>query len=227
MKNPVLISGTSSGVGLGMAQQFLTRGHDVLGSVRTDAKAIELKERLGTRFFPLVFDVRDTDQIARAATTAAEHLGDRRLAALINNAGAAEIGPLLHVPLDHLRRQLDILAVGQLAVTQHFYRHLLPRDGDASPGRIINISSISGMNANRYFGCYAAGKHALEGLSKALRLEMREYGIPVVVVAPGISQHRYGRSRPKPLSSDIGIRLTIRSSAGRSDTFLRRYLGKQ
>jgi NAD(P)-dependent dehydrogenase (short-subunit alcohol dehydrogenase family) len=179
----VLITGVSSGIGLGMARRLLRHGHRVFGSVRSEAKARELQSALGARFTPLIFDICKPAELDRARAQLGAALGDGRLAALINNAGSAEIGPLLHVPPESLQRQLDTLVVGQLRVIQAFFEFLTPIRGPA--GRIINISSVSGVGANTFFGCYAAGKHGLEGLSKTLREEVRERGVQVVVIAPG------------------------------------------
>jgi NAD(P)-dependent dehydrogenase (short-subunit alcohol dehydrogenase family) len=190
----VLITGVSSGIGLGMAQAFLRRGHRVLGSVRSGEKGEELRQMLGENFVPLVFDVCDQKEIDRAAATLQTLLPQGRLDALINNAGYAEIGPLLHVDPQTLAQHLDTLVVGQLRVTQRFFRHLaIPGQ---PPGRIINISSISGVDASPFFGCYVAAKHALEGLSKTLREEVRRYGVAVIVVAPGnIATDIWGKQR--------------------------------
>jgi NAD(P)-dependent dehydrogenase (short-subunit alcohol dehydrogenase family) len=194
--DPVLITGVSSGIGLGMARKFLSEGHRVFGSVRSRERADELRRTLGESFEPLVFDICNQEQIDRAEETLSAALPEGRLSALINNAGSAEIGPLLHVAAETLERHLDTLVVGQLRVIQRFFRYLA---GQGHPGgRIINISSISGVGANTYFGCYAAAKHALEGLSKTLREEVRGYGVAVTVVAPGnIATDIWTKQRPE------------------------------
>jgi NAD(P)-dependent dehydrogenase (short-subunit alcohol dehydrogenase family) len=192
----VLITGVSSGIGLGMARKFLQQGHRVFGSVRTAGKAEELRNTLGASFAPLVFDVCNQDEIDRAEQVLREALPEGRLAALVNNAGSAELGPLLQVPPEVLAQHLDTLVVGQLRVIQRFFRYLVVPPHP--PGRIINISSISGTGVNTYFGCYAAAKHALEGLSKTLREEVRQYGVPVIVVAPSnIATDIWAKQRPE------------------------------
>lgn len=191
----VLITGVSSGIGLGMAKQFLRAGHRVFGSVRSREKAEELRGVLGEAFAPLMFDVCNQAEIDQADEALQRALPDGRLAALINNAGSAEIGPLLHVAPATLERHLETLVVGQLRVIQRFFKYLTAPP--LPPGRIINISSVSGVDVNPYFGCYAAAKHALEGLSKTLREEVRRYGVNVVVVAPGnIATDLWAKQRP-------------------------------
>lgn len=185
MKNSVLITGVSSGIGLAMARKFLRGGFQVFGSVRSSATGETLAKELGPAFVPLCFDICQVSEIRQARAKLEATLAGRKLHALINSAGSAEIGPLLHVPLDDFRRQLEVLVVGQLAVIQELFPSLATTKVAGAGGRIINITSISGVNANPLFGCYAAGKHAFEGLSKTLRKEVERFGVRVVVVAPG------------------------------------------
>jgi NAD(P)-dependent dehydrogenase (short-subunit alcohol dehydrogenase family) len=182
-KKAILVTGVSSGIGLGIARKLLGSGFRVFGSVRSKEQAENLSSRLGADFTPLVFDICKQEQLVQAEQELSTALGESGLFAVVNNAGSAEIGPLLHVPPEDVLRQLDTLVVGQLRVVQTFVRHL--RTGPLAPGRIVNISSVSGVGSNYLFGAYAAGKHGLEGLSKTLREELRRFGIKVVVVAPG------------------------------------------
>lgn len=185
MREVVLITGVSSGTGLGLATRFVDEGYRVAGSVRTRERAEEMQAALGDKFLPLIFDVTEPDQVASAAQQLKQQYNVEHLAAIVNNAGSARISPLLHVSVDEFREHLDVLVVGQLSVIQNFFEFLLPGGGQAEPGRIFNITSVSGVWPNFLFGCYAAGKHAFEGLSKTLRLECAMYGVKVIVVAPG------------------------------------------
>jgi NAD(P)-dependent dehydrogenase (short-subunit alcohol dehydrogenase family) len=185
MTNTILITGVSSGTGLGLAEKFLAQGYQVAGSVRTREQAEALRTSLGDQFIPLVFDITEPEQVRAAADELRSQWGVEHLAAIVNNAGSATIGPLLHVSADEFRQQLDVLVVGQLNVIQGFFGFLRPARDGAAAGRIINMSSVSGVGHNFLFGTYAAGKHALEGLSKTLRKECAMYGIKVVSVAPG------------------------------------------
>jgi NAD(P)-dependent dehydrogenase (short-subunit alcohol dehydrogenase family) len=183
MQKTVLITGVSSGIGLSMTKKLLSEGFQVIGSVRSQASADAL-QHLGAQFTPLIFDICREDQLKAAKEELRSKLGERHLDFLVNNAGSADMAPLLYMPLDDFREQLNTLVVGQLAVIQHFYDLLLPRTDALAAGKIINISSTSGVDGNAYFGGYVAGKHALEGLSKCLRKELERYKIQVVVVAP-------------------------------------------
>ncbi len=140
----------------------------------------------GDQFTPLLFDVTDAAAVNRAAKETAAALGNATLAGLVNNAGIAVAGPLLHLDIDELRHQLEVNVTGQLIVTQAF-ASLLGADSSRSgePGRIVMITSVGGRNANPFMGPYNASKFALEGLSESLRRELMIFGIDVIVVAPG------------------------------------------
>jgi NAD(P)-dependent dehydrogenase (short-subunit alcohol dehydrogenase family) len=181
----VLITGVSSGTGLGLSEKFIHEGIQVVGTVRSQVDATKLQSRFGELFIPLIFDITKPDQVASAAETLKHQFGIEYLSAIINNAGTARMGPLLHVSTEEFKEQLELLVVGQLTVIQHFYRFLMPGDANNEVGKIINISSVSGVGTNFLFGCYASGKHALEGLTKTLRKECEIYGITVIAVAPG------------------------------------------
>ncbi len=186
MKN-ILITGVSTGIGYGAAKEFINNGYRVLGSVRKQKDAERLQEEFGERFFPLIFDVTDHKAIQESVKIVEDKIGNEGLAGLINNAGETAGGPLMHVPLDLFRYNLDVLVTGQLAVTQAFLPLLgAKKNAPFPPGKILNISSISGEMASPFMGAYVAAKHALEGLSKTLRIELQLYGIDVIVIAPGM-----------------------------------------
>lgn len=181
----VLITGVSSGIGYGLAQKFITENYRVIGTVRKEDKANELQTVFGENFYPIIMDISIASEIDNAAKKLQKLIGNNNIQVLINNAGSAEIGPLLHVPIQDFKKQMDVLVTGHLYVIQRFYKFLVSKDQAEENGKIINISSISGVNPNFMFGSYAAGKHAFEGLSKTLREELKIYDIKVIVVAPG------------------------------------------
>ena len=105
---------------------------------------------------------------------------------LVNNAGIAAPGPLIHLPTEEFRYQLEVNLVSVLIVTKAFVPLLgVDRSLRGQPGRIINISSVSGTSAFPFVGAYAASKHGLEGFSETLRRELILYGIDVIIVGPG------------------------------------------
>lgn len=181
-----VVTGSSTGIGHAAARELVARGYRVFGSVRKTADGERVKAELGANYVPLLFDVTDEAAIGRAAVEVRTALAGETLAGLVNNAGIAVAGPLLHLPIEDFRKQIEVNLTGQLMVTQAFVP-LLGQDRDlkGEPGRIVMISSVGGQNASPFVGAYSASKFALEGLSEALRRELLMYGIDVIVVGPG------------------------------------------
>lgn len=185
----VVITGASTGIGFGTAKVLAAKGWRVFGSVRKTADADRLRSALGAAFEPLLFDVTDETAVRQAAAQTRHHLGGETLGGLVNNAGIAVGGPLLHMPVDEVRRLFEVNLFGLLAVTQAFVPLLgSDRSLRGSPGRIVNISSVGGQIAAPFLGPYVSSKHALEGLSDSLRRELILHGIDVIVVGPGSVQ---------------------------------------
>jgi len=185
----VLITGVSTGIGFDTARELITHGFRVLGSVRKIEDGTRVKKALGEHFTPLWFDVTDASAIERAVPQVQEIVGSAGLAGLVNNAGIAPSGPLMHMPIEEFRRCIDINVFGVLLVTQAFLPLLGARKNcPHPPGRIVNLSSISGGVAFPLVGAYACSKHALEAMTDALRRELGIYGIEVVAIEPGSIQ---------------------------------------
>lgn len=188
-RRAVVVTGASTGIGRACAQALIDRGFRVFGSVRKEADAEALRDALGEHLTPLRFDVTDRAAIDAAASTVAEAIGETTLAGLVNNAGVAVPGPIMHLDVDELRTQFDINVFGLVSVTQAFLPLLgARRRAPGPPGRIVNISSISGKLVVPFLGAYAGSKHAVEAISDAMRRELRLYGIDVIVVEPGAIQ---------------------------------------
>lgn len=184
----IVITGVSTGIGFGAAKEFVTHGYQVFGSVRREADAARLKAELGDNFTPLIFDITDIGAVRSAVCQVETIIGDRVLNGLINNAGMATSGTLMHQPLDEIRLQFEVNVVGQIGVTQAFLPLLGARKNNNDKqrsGRIINISSVVGKLAVPFLGAYVGSKHAFEGISHSLRRELHLYGIDVIIVAPG------------------------------------------
>jgi NAD(P)-dependent dehydrogenase (short-subunit alcohol dehydrogenase family) len=182
----VVITGVSTGIGWSCAKALLDKGFHVFGSVRKESDGARLKREFGKEFTPLYFDVTDEENIKKAAVQVRAALQGQTLAGLINNAGIAVSGPLLHLPVKDFRNQLEVNLVGQLMVTQAF-APLLGADKTlkGTPGRIINMSSVGGKISVPFIGAYTTSKHGLEGFSESLRRELMLYGIDVIIVGPG------------------------------------------
>lgn len=176
----VLITGSSTGIGQACALEFHRRGFQVFAGVRREQDGQRLWEQTSDRLVPVLIDVTDAESIANTAAMIREATGEKGLVGLVNNAGITVAFPLEFIPLEELRRQLEVNVVGHVAVTQA----MLPMLRTAR-GRIVNVSSISGRIAAPYVGPYAASKHALEAISDSLRIELRNFGIHVALIEPG------------------------------------------
>lgn len=182
----ILITGVSTGIGREMTRYLIEKGFFVLGSVRKQEDAASLKKDFPKQFHPLIFDVCDAHAIQKAKAETESILGKKGLSGLVNNAGIAINGPLQHVEIDDLHRQFDVNVYGALRVTQAFLPLLgaqLP--AKYPPGKIINISSVSGFVTAPFLAPYAMSKYALESMSDGLRRELSIYGIDVLVLEPG------------------------------------------
>ena len=182
----VVITGASTGIGWATTALLLARGFRVFGSVRKQADAERLRGEFGANFTPLLFDVTDEAAVLAAAREVGLALDGETLAGLVNNAGIAVAGPVLGLPADQFRRQLDVNVIGPVIATQAFGA-LLGADASLKgpKGRIVMVSSLAGKNGNPLTSAYSASKHALEGFSEGLRREMMLFGIDVIIVAPG------------------------------------------
>ena len=182
----VVVTGVSTGIGWGITRILIQHGFRVFGSVRKTEDAERLSNEFGELFVPLVFDVTDEAAVVAAAREVRAQLKGETLFGLVNNAGIAAPGPLIYLPTDEFRYQLEVNLVGILIVTKAFAPLLgVDRSLRGRPGRIINISSVSGKSASPFVGAYSTSKHGLEGFSESLRRELILYGIDVIIVGPG------------------------------------------
>lgn len=182
----VVVTGVSTGIGWGITKILIQNGFRVFGSVRKTQDAERLSKEFGERFIPLFFDVTDEVAVQAAAQQVREQLNGETLFGLVNNAGIAVPGPLMHLPADNFRHQLEVNLVSVLIVTKAFLPLLgSDRSMHGKPGRIINISSVGGKAGGPFLGAYSASKHGLEGFSESLRRELMLYGIDVIIVGPG------------------------------------------
>lgn len=170
----VLVTGASRGIGRATALHLAAAGWDVVAGVRDEVAGKALAAET-PRIKPIELDVTVTADIDRL-----DEVLPARLDAVVNNAGIAVGGPIETVAPDDLRRQLEVNVVGQVAVT----RATLPRLRE-SRGRIVFISSVNGRVSIPLSAAYNASKFALEALADSLRVELRPWGIRVVLVEPG------------------------------------------
>ncbi len=183
----IVVTGASTGIGWGCVRFLIGKGFHVFGSVRKQTDAERLQKEFGAAFTPLIFDVTDEAAVAAGAKIVAAKLNGESLFGLVNNAGIANPGPLLHLDIAAFRQQMEVNVTGQLVVTQAF-APLLGATPDAKSkdrGRICMMSSVGGKVASPFLGPYSASKFALEGLSESLRRELLIYGVDVIIIAPG------------------------------------------
>ena len=169
----VLVTGAGRGIGLAITKHLSARGWDVYAAARSDSALAELGALPGVH--PIKLDITD-----RGSVSALSGQLPAQLDAVVNNAGIVVNGPVEGLTLDDLSRQFDVNVVAQIGVTQA----VLPKIR-AAKGRIVFISSVSGLITTPGTGAYCASKYALESLADALRMELRPWGIPVSLVEPG------------------------------------------
>ncbi len=186
MQRFAVITGASTGIGYATVKTLTKAGFHVFAGVRTESDAERLQMAFTGSCTPLVFDVTDGEAVSRAAAAVSERLGNGTLAGLVNNAGIVVSGPLMLLPLDDIRRQIEVNVIAQIGVSQAF-GPLLRTDParQGPPGRIVMMSSVSGQIAAPFLGPYAASKFALEAVSDSLRRELIIFGIDVIVIGPG------------------------------------------
>jgi len=176
MKKVALVTGASSGIGMETARLLNSLGYIVYGAARRTEKMQELKQA-GVKL--LAMDVTDEAAMVHGVNEILQAEG--RIDVLVNNAGYGSYGALEDVPLSEARYQFEVNIFGMARLTQL----VLPYMRRQRSGRIINISSIGGKIGEPHGAWYHATKFAVEGLSDSLRMELKEFGIDVVIIEPG------------------------------------------
>ncbi|MBB3610018.1 oxidoreductase [Rhizobium sp. BK602] len=182
-KKTALVTGASSGMGKEIAKRLISDGFRVYVAARGVDKMLDL-ERLGAR--ALQMDVSDDDEIKAAVGIILAEAGG--VDVLVNNAGFGLYGPVEDIAMDEARYQFEVNVFGPARLTQL----LLPAMRQRGSGTIVNITSMGGKIYTLLGAWYHATKHALEGWSDSLRLELAPFGINVVVVEPGLIETGFG-----------------------------------
>jgi NAD(P)-dependent dehydrogenase (short-subunit alcohol dehydrogenase family) len=169
----VLVTGAGRGIGLAITRHLSNGGWDVYATARSAADLEDLGRM--PHVLPIQLDVTDRSAIARLS----EQLPPA-LDGVVNNAGIIVQGPVEGLSLDDLARQLEVNVTAQIGVVQAVLPHLR-----AARGRVVFMSSVSGLVTLPGTGAYSASKYALESLADALRVELRPWRIPVSLVEPG------------------------------------------
>lgn len=169
----VLVTGAGRGIGLAITEHMSRKGWDVYATARS-ADALRSLERL-PNVHAIALDITD-----RSAIAALPDALPAELNGVVNNAGIVVNGPVEGLALDDLTKQFDVNVISQIAVTQA----VLPKIRQAR-GRVVFVSSVSGLFTTPGTGAYSASKYAIESLADALRIELRPWKIPVSLIEPG------------------------------------------
>ncbi len=184
MRNTILITGASSGIGKATALHFQQQGWNVIATMRSPEKERALNTLENVVLERL--DVLDLTSIERAIGNGISTFG--RIDALVNNAGYGAYGPLESFPRENIVRQFNTNVIGLLDVT----KAVIPHFRENKSGVIVNVSSIGGQITFALGSLYHGTKFAVEGISESLHYEMKEIGIKVKIVEPGFIATDFG-----------------------------------
>ena len=189
MSKTVVVTGASTGIGFATSVVLAKAGYDVFAGVRSEAAGEPLRKASAAtpgKITPILLEVTDAASVSAVAAQVKAALGDEPLFGLVNNAGVAMGGPLLHQPIDEIRQVFEVNVIGLLRVTQAFAPLLAATaTSQARPGRVVNMSSVGGKLGAPFLGAYVGSKHAVEGLSESLRRELLLFGVDVIIIGPG------------------------------------------
>ncbi len=206
----VLVTGAARGIGKAIVEHLASTGWDVIAGVRSEADADAITGVDPQRVSAVILDITNADHIAQLADALPP-----RLDAVINNAGVAVGGPVETVTVEDWRKVLDVNVVGQFSVT----RAVLPKLRE-SRGRALFISSVNGRIATPMLGPYSASKFALEAACDALRVELRGWGVSVVLIEPAQTDTDMWRT-----ADDMVNRIEADMSAHDRDLYAKHIVG--
>lgn len=173
------VTGSSSGFGRALVVAALERGDRVVATARKPEALAELAARAPDRILLAELDVTRPEQVHSVVDAALARFG--RIDVLVNNAGFSIVGAVEETSDEQLRATLELMFFGAVSVT----RAVLPHMRERQSGTIVQITSVGGITTAPGFGAYCAAKHALEGLSECLALEVKPFGVRVLLVEPG------------------------------------------
>lgn len=196
MKGYALITGASSGFGEAIAHSLANEGYSLILAARRTERLESLKEKLSQlpiHIELITVDVRDEQAVIAAITSLPENVKDR-IEILVNNAGlAVGRGPIDQGISDDWNRMIDTNIKGLLYVTKAVVPYLKKQ----AHGHIVNIASIAGKEVYSGGNVYCASKHAVDALSRSMRIDLVSYGIKVTNIAPGAAETEFSLVRFK------------------------------
>ncbi len=177
MGKVILITGASSGIGKDAALSLIKQGHIVYGAARRISKMKDIVEAGGHSIMMDVLKKEDVDKVVDQV------MGEQnRIDVLVNNAGYGLWGAVETIPIDEAKRQFDVNIFGLAYLT----KKVIPLMRNQKSGKIINMSSMGGKVYTPFGAWYHATKYALEGWSDCLRIELKDFGIDVILIEPGV-----------------------------------------
>jgi 3-hydroxy acid dehydrogenase / malonic semialdehyde reductase len=184
----VLITGATSGIGMSTALLFARNGRELIITGRRQERLDKLKSHIENEFkvpvTALCFDIRNNDEVVKAI----EGLGEKKISILVNNAGlAAGLSSIQEGNLAHWERMIDTNVKGLLYMTRVVSQRMIGQ----REGHIINIGSVAGKEVYANGNVYCATKHAVDALSKAMRIDLLPHGIKVTAVNPGMVETEF------------------------------------
>jgi NAD(P)-dependent dehydrogenase (short-subunit alcohol dehydrogenase family) len=219
MHKTILITGCSSGIGAALARELGKRGHRVYATARRVETLAALQAE---GIHGLALDVNDDSSIADAIDRLQQDVGHLDL--LVNNAGFSQVGAVVDLTRDDLRRQYETNVIAPMAVTAQampLLRAAVTRNGGAV---VANVGSIVGLFTTPFAAAYCSSKAAVHSLTDALRMELKPFGIHVVSIQPGGVRSSFGHHAEAAIrlpensiyrSAEAGIR--ARAQAGQQD----------
>jgi len=184
------VTGVTSGFGRAFAMRLAKLGYNLIVTGRRADRLNELSEKIkndyGVKIVPLRFDIRDNEQCKVAIASIPSEF--KTIDLLVNNAGlAAGAAPFNQSDLDDFERMIDTNVKGLLYVT----KLIVPRMIEQNSGHIVNISSIAGIEVYPNGSVYCASKHAVNAITKGLRIDLLKYGIKVSSISPGMVETEF------------------------------------
>ncbi|WP_373797093.1 SDR family oxidoreductase [Jeotgalibaca porci] len=175
-KETILITGAGTGFGKNIAFRLAEMGYDVIAGVEVMSQVSALEQEAREKKLEIRLEQLDVTNPKDR-----EKAWGWDIDILVNNAGIKEGGSLVDIPEENLRRQIEVNAIAPMVLTKEFARKMIKN----KKGRIVFVSSISGLAANPFSGPYAASKHAVEAFAEALSMELREFKVEVATINPG------------------------------------------
>ncbi len=176
MKETILVTGAGTGFGKGIVFELARKGADVIAGVEIMSQVSQLKQEAEEQGIALQVEKLDVTEPKDR-----EKAWNWEIDVLLNNAGVAEGGSLADIPEENLRRQFEVNVFGPILLTKGFARQMVKK----RKGRIVFLSSISGLTADPFMGPYCGTKHTLEAFAQSLSTELKEFNVEVATINPG------------------------------------------